>query len=258
MSFLRSENVRWFEKLDVLLSCASLFLPAIYLFFLIVFCLMMPYYFGQAKALHLSLFGSQFTIGNAYILKDAFNSIWTLDFYIVTLIMIFAPVLGCFNLFSTEFVKVIRLLILSAVPYLSMMLVCIFSIVSYAITGKAAFLVTGNKSAEPSFISSSEKKAGLKKSIYSLNYQSPLVRFLELILGVFFTLLCLKTLNLSLLAFSFSLMLGFFLYSFGWDNKFLRPLLFVPFFVIMVSMGFMGVHIMGMQGIFNVFFLMHF
>ena len=38
-SFLRSKKVTWFEKLDVFLSCSTLFLPAFYLFFHLIFCL---------------------------------------------------------------------------------------------------------------------------------------------------------------------------------------------------------------------------
>jgi cellulose synthase/poly-beta-1,6-N-acetylglucosamine synthase-like glycosyltransferase len=83
-SFLKSKSVTWFEKLDVLLSCSTLFLPAFYIFFLLIFCLMLPYFFAEIKPISLFLFDSQIRVGSTYVLKESFNSIWRWDFYIVT------------------------------------------------------------------------------------------------------------------------------------------------------------------------------
>lgn len=256
-SFLKSNKVSWFEKLDVLFSCSTLFLPAFYIFFLFVFCLLIPYSFAKLMPLHFYLFGSEINIGSAYLLKESFNSIWKWDFYLVTLLMSFAPVLGCFNLILSHPIKVIRLLFLSTVPFISLMVTCVFGIATYMLTGKAAFLVTRNESEEADIYSyhDSEKKVFWFEQ---LNYKHKLVRILELILGLFFIYLCIRTFNLYLLGFSFSLVLGYFLFKHGWDNKMLKPLLYIPFLFIISGLVIVGFNLMGIQGIFLLIFTIHF
>ena len=257
-SFLKSERVSWFEKLDVLFSCSTLFLPVFYVFFLFVFCLLLPYFFAETKPFHLALFDSQISIGSVYFLKESFNFIWNWDFYIVTLLMIFAPVLGCFKLILSHPIKVIRLLFLSTVPYLSLMLVCVIGILNYILTGKAAFLVTGDKGGEASLYSYSDRDREKSSWLEGLNYKHRIVRITELIFGLSFTYLCIRTFNLSLLAFSLSLVLGYFIYNYGWENKILSRLVYLPFLFIVSAMVFLGFNLLGVQGIFLFFFPIHF
>jgi len=257
-SFWKSKKVKWFEKLDVLLSCSTLFLPAFYIFFLCVFCLMLPYFFSVVKPLSISLFGYEFSIGSAYLLREGFHSIWRWDFYAMTILMIFAPVLGCFKLMLLHPIKVIRLLFMSTVPYLSLMVVCIFGIITYILTGKAAFLVTGNKAKEAAFYEYSGEGKEKISWLEGLNYRHKLVRFVELIVGLLFSYVCLKTLNLCLLAFALSLVLGYFIYNYGWENKILHRLAYLPFFFIIFAMAFLGFNLMGIQGVFFFFFFIHF
>lgn len=256
-SFVKSKKVTWFEKLDVLLSCSTLFLPALYIFFLVIFCLMLPYFFAELRPLHFSLFGQQLNIGSAYLLKESFNSIWNWDFYVITLLMIFAPVLGCFKLILSHPIKIIRLLFLSTVPFLSTMVICVIGILTYLLTGKAAFLVTGNKNEESAIYNYQNpyKKASW---LERLDYSHKAVHILELLLGVVFIYLCARTFNLALLAFSLSLTLGYFLNKHGWENKLLKPLFYLPFGLIIFSMVFLGLNLISVQGLFIFFFPIHF
>lgn len=242
-SFLKSKNASWFEKLDVLISCSTLFLPAFNIFFLFVFCLILPLAFAETKPLHLSLFNIQFSGLNAIIMKGNFGALWEWDFYLLTLAMMFAPVLGCIRLVFSHPIKLIRLLFLSAVPYLSLMIVCAAGILNYIATGKAAFPVTGDKkeNTPPGF---------------HCNHRA--IYIIELTVGLFFSYLCIKTLNLSLLAFSLSLMLGYFLNRYGWDNKWLKVVLYGPFALVLISVVLTGANLMGVQGVFLLFFGLHF
>lgn len=132
--------------------------------------------------------------------------------------MMFAPVLGCFQLIPTYPIKTIRLLFLSTVPYLSLMVVCITGILTYILTGRAAFLVTGDKAEDTNFYSYpgvSKENSALSERMDSNN---GLIRITELIIGVFLTYVCFKTFNLALLAFSLFLVLGYFIYNYGWVN----------------------------------------
>ncbi len=48
-----------------------------------------------------------------------------------------------------------------------------------------------------------------------------------------FSIICLKTLNIALFSFSVSLVLGHFVLKYGWDNKILKPLMYLPFGMIL-------------------------
>ncbi|OGW12631.1 MAG: hypothetical protein A3G93_13330 [Nitrospinae bacterium RIFCSPLOWO2_12_FULL_45_22] len=170
----------------------------------------------------------------------------------------FAPVLGCFHLILSHPIKVIRLLFLSTVPYLSLMVVCVTGVLSYILTGKAAFLVTGEKGGGDTFYNYAEGSGGKTSWLERLNFEHGSVRITELILGVFLTYICLRTFNLALLAFSLSLVLGYFLFICEWENKILTPLVYLPFLLIVFGIGLLGFNLMGAQGIFLLFFPIHF
>ena len=172
--------------------------------------------------------------------------------------MMFAPVLGCTKLILSYPIKVIRLLFLSTVPYLSLMVVCVIGILTYILTGKAAFLVTGDKGGDTALYDNSGEGGEKRSWLEGLNYKHRLVRIIELILGLLFTYVCLRTFNLCILAFSLSLVLGYFIYNYGWENKILSYLIYLPFLFIVSSMVLLGSNLMGMQGIFLFFFAIHF
>ena len=137
------------------------------------------------------------------------------------------------------------------------MVICVIGIITYLLTGKAAFLVTGNKNEESAiynYHNRNEKASWLER----LNYKHKAVHILELVLGLVFIYFCVRTFNLALLAFSLSLTLGYFLNKYGWDNKLLKPLFYLPFTLIISAMVFMGINLISVQGLFFFFFPIHF
>jgi F0F1-type ATP synthase assembly protein I len=138
------------------------------------------------------------------------------------------------------------------------MVLCVAGILSYVTTRRAAFLVTGVKTDERRYSLYHEEEEGHQGWFRELNYSSPLVRGLELTAGLVFSYLCLRMFNLSLLGFSISLILGYVLWTVGWGNRVLRPLLYLPFFLIVFSMVFVAAGVLGFQSGFVYFFPIHF
>ena len=170
----------------------------------------------------------------------------------------FAPILGTIRFIISKPLKLIRLFFLSAVPYLSLMVVSTIGIFTYLLTRKAGWSVTGDTSTEESIYSYSSERQGRFTWAESVNSTSRSVHIIELSLGLFLSIICLKTLNLALFGFSISLVLGYFVLKYGWDNKILKPLMFLPFGIILSAMGFLGLNLMGAQGLFLMYFMFHF
>ena len=256
-SFFKSRKIKWFEKLDVFLSCTTLFLPITYIFFLLVFCLLLYSGFAEVKPFTISLYSYEIEIGNIYLPTENFMSIWRWDFYLIFVFMTIAPAAGCFHVeLLKRPIKLFRLLFLSMVPYLSLMVVYFFGILTYIVTRKEAFLVTADKKETTlySYPGSSEKISWFE----NLNSSHKFVRIIELILGLCFIYLSLRILNLSLLAFAISSALGYFIYDHGWDNKVLRPFLYLPFLSVVAGIGLISCNLIGAQGIFSFLFAFHF
>lgn len=257
-SFLRSKKVHWFEKLDVMMSCATLFLPSLHLFFILLFSLFISRSLGLQIPLTLAIGGTDIKLWDVYIMGENFNAIWTWDFYTITLLNMLAPILGTMRFVISKPLKLIRLFFLSAVPYLSLMVVSTIGIFTYLLTRKAGWSVTGDTSAEEGIYSYNMKRHGRHIWAEKLNSTHRSVHVIELTLGLFLSFICLKTLNLALFSFSISLVLGYLVLKYGWDNKILKPLMYVPFGLILSAMGFLGLNLIGIQGVFFLFFIFHF
>jgi cellulose synthase/poly-beta-1,6-N-acetylglucosamine synthase-like glycosyltransferase len=257
-SFLKSSNVQWVEKIDVLIWLATLFIPSFHLFFILLFSLLVFGVLGEERALSLAVGGSDIHLFSAHVLGNSFKMIWTWDFYVITILNMFTPLLGYISLAVAKPLTLIRLLLFSTAPHISLMVVCTIGIITYLLTGKAAFRVTADDSDEVgiySQIDGTGKKAGW---LEKLNSSHPAVHLIELGTGVLLCFICIKTLNLALFAFSSSLVLGYLLLKYGWDNKILKSLTSLPFVLIQFSIGLLGMDLIFAQGAFFLFWGLHF
>jgi Glycosyltransferases, probably involved in cell wall biogenesis len=257
LPFLRSRNVRWFEKLDVLLSCGSLLMQPVVLTFMFVFCVLTPLLFGVWQPLTLSLFGHDVATVPVVFLGAAFNKLWTWEYYLVTVICTFAPVLGCLGVIARQPRLGTRTFLVSAIPYLSMLVLSMATIASYLVSRRAVFLVTGDdRGVDPkTFPVGFSPTAGVAER---LGAEDRLTNAVEFALGVLFTLVCALTFNVSLLAFAISLLLGPVLLRARWESRSLRPWLFLPYVLIVGGVLLGGVNIAAAQGATMSVFFFHF
>ncbi len=83
-------------------------------------------------------------------------------------------------------------------------------------------------------------------------------RLIEFIIGAFLTIMCILTLNPTLLAFALAILLGPVLFKVHWDMWLLRPVLYTPSVLICIGFILTGTDVLISQGIFMCVFPFHF
>ena len=255
-SLLKSPAPTWYEKADLLLWISTLFLPVFYLFFLLIIAVLMPLFFSRPDTLELSLLGFDVSLWRVFPLSNEFHSVWTWDFYLVTIAMILAPVSGALRQLLSHPWQTVKLLFMSSVPYLSMTLVSAVWALSYFVTRRVGWQATGEADyARTSSGGEVERSTSVGSARGSANRN---VLVLELLAGALLTFACLLTVNVGLLIFSLSLLLGPILYSVRWDNTALAAVLPMPYLVLGLAMSSVGAGLWGLHGISYLLFPVHF
>lgn len=249
LPFLRAPGVGLAEKLDVLFSSCTLFIPALFFIFLLVANAILPITLADKHTLSVTFGDSTYNIMPAYFLEPRFRSIWTWDFYIITLIGMFSPIFCYFRRICAQPRRIIRLLFKSAVPYIALIHVTIISILRYLLTRKAVFISTGDKRTETSLARQGKGFHGIQ-----VDANHRWVFHAEWISGAALTYLSLMTMNFALLTISAALMLSPLIARLGWENRFVSIATYIPLFFVLLAFGSTGLGFLGIQG-FSIYFL---
>ncbi|MFH1653465.1 MAG: glycosyltransferase family 2 protein [Pseudomonadota bacterium] len=234
IGFVRSKHVSWVEKIDVVASTLSLYLAVPFILFLLVANVMLPILFNQQPEGVLfvePLFGKTLKLWPVWMMDPRFGITWSWDFLVVTLISMFSPVFG-FMLQMLPFrpKKFLGFMAKSTAAYVSLMVATFMATVDYLIHGKALFLVTGD---------SSLKKNGVNFAM-----------LFELIFASILVLVGILTVNIGLLAVAMAFLLGPLIYKFGWEKKWLRPILYVPLILMIMMFAMVAYSMVNVQGVF--------
>ncbi len=254
LPFFMSKRVTWPEKLDVLFSCISLFIPFIFLFYVLIANAILPMLLAEKHMLSVNLLGKSFDLMPAYFMEPRFKELWTLDFYLITIISMFSPIFCYLEKMYSHPGKIIKLLFKSAVPYIALIFVSTIGVLTYLFTGKAGFHATGDRS-EDTVVSADHKTNGFWGR---LNSNHPLIFNFEWLLGLILTYFSLKTLNFALLTISSCLVLSPLISRYGWESRLVSPLVSLPLFFVLLAIGSMGMGFMGVQGFSLFLFSLHF
>ncbi|HJW93074.1 MAG TPA: glycosyltransferase family 2 protein [Thermoanaerobaculia bacterium] len=246
--YLRARNVHWFEKLDVVLSCGTLFLPALVLCFMITFCLLVPLRFGIWAEMTLQIAGRDVSTIPALLLGGGFPELWNWPYFAVTALCTLAPVLGCFSVMARYPIRGTKMFLMSGVPYMSLLVMITASIVSYLLSHRAVFLVTGDRWG----VDPRSYPRGFSPAMHiveRIGAEDSITRIAELVLGIAFTALCILTVNVSLMSFGLALVLGPLLSRVRWEAPLIRPLLFMPFVFVCAGLLLGGMNVASAQGV---------
>jgi len=257
LPYLRSPNVNWFEKMDVLVSCGTLFIPTLVLTFMILISVVMPLLFGVHRHLTLHCFGRDLITVPVLLLGDRFRHLWSWWYFAVTTACTLAPALGWFCVVAHKPRRGIKLFLLSAIPYLSLLVTSTATVISYLLSRQAVFLVTGDHwGIDPkSFPEGYSSASPVAERIGAEDWATCII---ELALGIVFTIMCVFTFNLVLLAYAMALMLGPLLLVVSWNSKPLRPFLFMPFILVCLGLVLNGTNVESAQGTTMSSFYFHF
>lgn len=252
---LKAKNISWVEKADILFPTLNLPLTLVFFLFMINSNLLMPALFGHTREMTWVFSGSEWVIPVTELDKG-FSLIYSWDFFLITILTFFSPVL-CFIIAMRKTpLKLIRFLSFSTALYAALSILSSIGVIAYILSGKAIFLVTGDKKQQ------AEKYYGLRKNFFAsikdkyrqlINKSHPdsyIVQTLEVALGIIFLIAGIKTMQISFFGLCFAFMLLPVLHHYGWDKWVSRVLVHLPFLLILLGVLISGLSIFGMQSVF--------
>ncbi|GAB4242723.1 MAG: hypothetical protein Kow0027_01340 [Saprospiraceae bacterium] len=252
---LRAKNITWAEKLDILFPTLNLPLTLLYFLFMVNANLILPYFFGKSQIMTVEMGGTALTFP-VMVLHEAFMNIYSPDFFAITMLTFFAPVL-CFILaMALKPLKLFRFLAHSTALYAALGPLSSIGVLAYLISGKAIFLVTGDKQQKEhtDTAGASSFFAKLKKGWENLIHKShpdtlPVQAF-EVLTGLVFAVACLYMFQISFFGLCLAFVLLPVMHYLGWDAKAMRVLVYLPFALILLGVGLASLSMVGMQTVF--------
>lgn len=252
---LKAKNISWVEKADILFPTLNLPLTLVFFLFMINANLLMPSLFGHTREMTWVISGSEFVIPVTELDKS-FSLIYSWDFFLITIFTFFSPVL-CFIIAMrrTPF-KLMRFLSFSTALYAALSILSSIGVIAYILSGKAIFLVTGDKKQQAEKIDVKRKSffATIKdKYIQFINKSHPdsyIVQLLEVSLGLIFLVAGIKTMQIAFFGLCFAFLLLPILHYYGWEKRISRVLVHIPFFLILLGVFINGLSIFGMASVF--------
>ena len=252
---LKSKNITWAEKLDILFPTLNLPLTLLYFGFMLIANLAVPYYFGHIQDLTLAIGTSSFVLP-VMMLHQGFEQIYSLDFFAITMLTFFAPVLCFIIALSHRPLKLIRFISHSTSLYAALGPLSSIGVLSYMISGKATFLVTGDKK-----IASSRGQAlasgfgnklisGWKGLINRSHPDTKLVQRIEIATGLIFAFACLIMLQVSFFGLCLAFIFMPMMHKLGWDHILSKAIIHLPFLFIAFGIFLAGLNLIGMQTVF--------
>lgn len=255
---IRAKNISWTEKLDIIFPTFNLPLTLLYLLFMLNANVFLPLLFGEIRYVTVVI-GDYRAVLPSVTLNQGFSVIHSADFALITLMTFFSPVL-CFIL--ALFFKPLRLfkfLCHSTSLYAALSPLSSIGVVSYLISGKATFLVTGDANQTVSAnIARTDTHSSLwgrvSDAIGKLTSRSHpdqlLVQSLEIGIGLALAALSVFSVQISLFGLSMAFLLMPVMHRLGWENKAISGLVYVPFILIIAGIGLAGLSMYGMQSVF--------
>ena len=252
---VKAKNITWTEKLDVLFPTLNLPLTLVYFLFMVVANLLLPYFYGVQQDMTFEV-GSLDVIIPVFALSQGFEAIYSFDFFLITIMTFFAPVL-CFiiGLIKTP-LKLMRFISHSTAVYAALGPLSSLGVLTYLFTGKAVFLVTGDK--EQGEATSSDKGLNVRTRIHrnwrrfveKSHPDSRAVQAIEVGIGLIFIIACVKMFQISFLGLCLAFILMPVLHRIGWESKLTRAIAHLPFFFIILGVGLATVSLLGLQTVF--------
>ena len=212
---LFSNNVPWFEKLDVFVSAGILLQPFIFIIFLLIVSIFLPSA-AKGSGLYIPLVATFVPLRTAWSTFFSglhFYSGWTFDFFLIMTLSALAQFVPLFWALLQDPIKIIRYISCFMFICLSSSIASFVNICSIIISQKRSFLVTGIKDKKDTF-------------------EHRLIILIELGFSVFLLFSVLETGNLWLATVPFSVILNPFMYKIKWDNPIFIVVTYLPFILI--------------------------
>ncbi|MEO6131726.1 MAG: glycosyltransferase family 2 protein [Saprospiraceae bacterium] len=256
---IKSKRMSWVEKLDILFPTMNLPLTLLYMLFMVNANLFIPLLFGHHTNMTLVLGGHEF-LWPVITLDPGFRIIYSPDFFAITMLTFFAPIL-CFII---ELIRRPRTLLKflghSTALYAALSPLSSLGVISFLMKGKASFLVTGEKKqkqtkdkAEYRITSVSllnRMKRSIKEMVINSHPDQVLVQSIEIGTGLAFGIACVLMFQVSFFGLCLAFMLLPLMHHLSWTGKWVKSLVFLPFAFIILGVLIASLSLFGMQAVF--------
>jgi cellulose synthase/poly-beta-1,6-N-acetylglucosamine synthase-like glycosyltransferase len=250
---VKSPNISWVEKLDILFPTVNLPMTFFFFIFMINSGILMPFLMGQKQDLTLVIGGSEY-IMPMIAMPEFFVKLYDWDFFAITVFTIMAPVL-CFILaLSNRPMRLFKFLSHSTALYATLSPITSIAVFGYLLTGKARFLVTGDSSDAVEKGNGGQRESWWARASRFMAETHPNhkgLRIAEFVAGVAFLAVALFTFQIAFIGLAIGFMLMPFMHHYGWDHALTRTLVWLPFSMILLGIFLGG---MGMFGMYPVMF----
>jgi cellulose synthase/poly-beta-1,6-N-acetylglucosamine synthase-like glycosyltransferase len=252
---LFSRHIPLVEKLDVLFPTLNLPLSLLYFLFILDANVLLVSLFGERHPVTLVLAGRELVVP-MFTVDARFTPIMTADFYAVALVAIVAPVL-CFvlDMWRTP-LRLLRFLGQSTAAYGTLGPLSSLGVVLYALTGKAVFHVTADRSGGAAALrvagtsgssAWARLRAGAGKLLAGSHPDHRAVQAFEVAVGIGFALVSLATFQVAFLGLSLGFILLPVMHHLRWETPLLRPFVYVPFVFVAAGVALGGLSLLGLQ-----------
>lgn len=241
---LRAKRVTTVEKLDILFPTLNLPMTFFFFLFMINAALFLPAVLGRFQDLTLVLGGREFVVP-VLTFKPGVERIFGLDFYLITLMTILAPIL-CFIIeLAAQPVRLARFLAHSTALYAALSPLSFIAVVGYALTKKAQFLVTG---AAPHY---GARIAATAREFWERTHPDFRgVQAFEFATGAGFLIAAVATFQVSFAGVALGFMALPLMHGMGWKSPLTRSLMWAPFALMMLGVGLGATSVFGLQPVF--------
>jgi cellulose synthase/poly-beta-1,6-N-acetylglucosamine synthase-like glycosyltransferase len=252
---LRAKNISWTEKLDILFPTLNLPLTLLYFMFMLNANLALPYFFGYHQDITFVLGGTEYTMPMIALDTD-FQVIYGWDFYLITLMTFFAPVLSFIVALASRPLKLFRFLSHSTAMYAALTPISSMGVLAYFISGKAVFLVTGDQNQAEHNQQKATKgwwsgiREGWNHFLAKSHPDTRIVQGFEIFTGIGFGIAALMMFQISFMGLCLAFLLLPLMHHLTWENKWVRKLVYLPFLLILLGVGLSGFSVFGMKAVF--------
>ncbi|MEZ4920704.1 MAG: glycosyltransferase family 2 protein [Saprospiraceae bacterium] len=255
---LKAKNITWTEKLDILFPTLNLPLTLVYFLFMLNANLAIPMFFSTGQDLTFVLGGREFVLP-ILSLNSGFEVIYDYDFYAITLLTFFAPVLSFILALAHKPLKLFKFLSHSTALYAALSPLSSIGVLTYMISRKAIFLVTGDTEQKENSITTegrnsasffAKAKAQWQHFVSKSHPDTRFIQGFEIAAGVLFAVLSLVMFQISFLGLSLAFILLPLLHHFKWNAPLVRVAVYIPFVLIMLGVVLSGLSLFGMNSVF--------
>jgi len=216
---IKSKSINLTEKLDFVLWCLPLYVPALLLVYIALCSIGLVLLFGSINFISIQILGINAIIPSFVSLDSQFSPIWSSDFQLLAILVTFSPTFPSLILGLKGKIRVLELISLSTIPYHSLMIISWKALISYITTKHFIWVPTG-ETLESDCLAGREDDGPLRRKhqLGKISQRSKIWSW-EAAIGITLAIASLISLNVAFFAVSVCPFIGICIEKFGWERK---------------------------------------